>query len=259
MTRLHALDGMRGFFTAFVVLIHMKVDVPLIQNSFVFIGLFLTYSGLLITANTLNVIAKKGTFDKIEFWKRRVARIIPMAYTVLLAICVYILLSVTFFPTLLTGIDVYWLRQDLLWAVFYGSNHQSIVSGDDYFARYAKIPILRHYWSLAIEEQYYIMWPLLLNVWLFVITPVVRFCAEKTEKLRGATANQKPRSREKDDFTYALYALLVGEALVFSVSSSYQYYLLSSHTPYYVLHYSTFVHLKEFALGGTMAVLLRLV
>lgn len=55
-------------------------------------------------------------------------------------------------PSQLTGIDLYWLRCDLLWATFYSSNWQLIAKG-----YCTSISLLRHFWSFAIEEQYYIL------------------------------------------------------------------------------------------------------
>ena len=254
-TRLNGLDGFRGFFTMFVVLIHMRVDLMICKNSFVYVGYFFTLSGLLVTCSVLQIFEKKGTFDCLEFWKRRVARIIPQAYLVLVAIACSVVISVVFFPTELTGIDVYWLRQNMIWAVFYGSNWQFIQQGDNYFALSDKIPILRHFWSLSIEEQYYIVWPVLFSVWLYVMMPVIKFFSER---FGGQEAITTEEDRQRKEYRYALYALMVGEVVVFTASLAYQFHLMSINTPYYVLHYSTLVHLKEFALGGAMAVALKL-
>jgi peptidoglycan/LPS O-acetylase OafA/YrhL len=68
-------------------------------------------------------------------------------------------------------------RADLLWTLFYGANWHFIASGQDYFAQFASASPLRHAWSLAIEEQFYILWPLIVLTALVTLPRGFRFLA----------------------------------------------------------------------------------
>ena len=250
-------DGQRGFFTIMVVMAHLNW--PLARNAWIIVGFFFTLSGLLITSMTLKVYEKYGEIGIFPFYQRRVARLIPSALLVVFAICLYVAFETTFNPGKLSGIDIYWLRRDMLWATFYSSNWEFMQKGEDYFGQYGNLTLLRHFWSLAIEEQYYICWPVLLLVWTTVIPLVINFIENRGSCTLERSMTAAARDEDKKSrFRKLLISLLVGDLIVVVGSWSYQLSLLKNNAPYYVLHYSTAVHLKEFAIGGAMAAAVKL-
>ena len=167
------LYSMASYFTVFVLLTHLNWTF-LSRNAWLIIGMFFTQSGFIITSITLYEYQKTGTIDVFGFYRKRIGRLIPSALLAIFAICMYCVAMQLFFPEKLNGIALYWLRMDMIWATFYGSNWQSIYKGDDYFAEYGQIPILRHFWSLAIEEQYYFIWPILMCAWIKLMPILLR-------------------------------------------------------------------------------------
>jgi peptidoglycan/LPS O-acetylase OafA/YrhL len=96
-----------------------------------------------------------GSIDLFRFWMRRARRLLPALFLVLVAVSVWVSVGAAEF-------ELGRRRSDLLSALFYGSNWHLISSGDDYFTWFATASPVRHTWSLSIEEQFYLLWPLLL-------------------------------------------------------------------------------------------------
>jgi peptidoglycan/LPS O-acetylase OafA/YrhL len=144
------IDGLRAIAVIAVVLFH--AGVPHISGGFVGVDIFFVISGYLITGLILNDMAQ-GRFSIVAFYERRARRILPALFTVLLAasIAAYALLM----PDRARAFG-----QSLVATVFFYSNilfwHQS-----DYFQASLVKPLL-HTWSLAVEEQFYIAYPLFL-------------------------------------------------------------------------------------------------
>ncbi|CAM9518958.1 unnamed protein product, partial [Ectocarpus fasciculatus] len=161
--RLPSLFGIRGFFIIFVFITHCNWKI--VRNSWMIIGAFFSFSGILVTSMTLKTYEKYGSISILGFYQRRIARLIPTVFLVVTAICMYIGCMRFFYPGYITPVELYWHRRDMLAATYYLSNWHLIVKGEDYFSSYAPLSLLRHFWSLAIEEQYYIVWPLLVSMW----------------------------------------------------------------------------------------------
>jgi len=258
-----AWDGLRGFFTIFVILSHLNI----LRHAWIVIGFFFGHSGILITSMTFKIYEKNGALSLSMFYHRRIARVIPGALLVIFVCSLYLLYITTVYPAQLTGVDLYWQRSDLLWATFYGSNWQLIAKGEDYFAQYEHLTLLRHFWSLAIEEQYYILWPVLLCGWIYLIPSIIH-AWDYYRKSYGQsshpvgkqfTANTTGSSTMSDRFFVVLLSVLVGDVVVLMLSYSYQHYMMQAKTPHYVIYYSTIIHLKEFAIGGAGAAIVRLI
>ena len=121
-------------------------------------GLFFTLSGLLMTSIALRAQAEHCEFSVFVFWKRRVARLIPALMLVDVSISCKALVE-----RAITGepgpTALHYLRKELLSTIAYGQNWNLISQAQDYFADSQKPSVVRHMWSLSIEEQYYIVWP----------------------------------------------------------------------------------------------------
>ena len=143
-----ALDGLRAI--AVLAVIGYHVDLPGLRGGFLGVDLFFVLSGALITALLLLEHDVRGRIDRVSFWSRRARRLLP-AVLVLIAIVV---------PLARTDIGI---RGDALATLGYAANWRFAVQARSYFAETAAMSPLNHMWSLAIEEQFYIVWPLVLG------------------------------------------------------------------------------------------------
>ena len=155
---LPGIDGLRAISVLAVILYH-HFDVGASVESwapggFLGVEVFFVVSGYLITALLLDERRRTGGISLSFFWLRRARRLLPALYVLLAAVIAYTLL---FMPQ---AISV--LKGDVLAAVFYVSNWWQIFAGRDYFEVAQSPELLKHLWSLAIEEQFYLLWPIAL-------------------------------------------------------------------------------------------------
>lgn len=150
-----ALDGLRGVAVAAVVAYHLRPD--WVPGGFLGVDLFFVLSGYLITSLLLDEHRRNGRIDLLGFAGRRLRRLLPAVVLVVVAVAVY----------LATTDDIGEIeraRRHGLATLGYVANWVFIADGDSYFADIAGPSYFRHMWSLAIEEQFYLVWPGL--VWL---------------------------------------------------------------------------------------------
>ena len=146
---LPALDGLRAVAVAAVVAFHLGR----LQGGFLGVDVFFVVSGFLITRLLLAEWEDRGRIDGRAFWARRFRRLLPALLVVLAAVAVA---SRAWLPAWRLA-DI---RNDALAALAYVANWRFIASDQSYFARGIGPSPLRHTWSLAIEEQFYVLWPL---------------------------------------------------------------------------------------------------
>jgi peptidoglycan/LPS O-acetylase OafA/YrhL len=147
-----ALDGLRAVAVVAVLLYHLSL--PWVRGGFLGVDLFFVLSGFLITSLLVREYQVRGTIRLGAFWARRVRRLLPAALLVILAVCVCWALTAT-------SDQVWSVRHDALWTLGYAANWHFVLSGQSYFAQFSAPSPLLHTWSLAIEEQFYVVWPLL--------------------------------------------------------------------------------------------------
>ena len=155
------LQGLRAIAVLLVVLNHAGVG--FLPGGFVGVDVFFVLSGFLITGLLLAEARANGTVSLIGFYVRRARRILPAAALTLLATDV-----VAFF--LLNFLRARDAVQDSLYAAGFAANFRFAARGMDYFAQADPPSPLLHYWSLAVEEQFYLVWPALLSIVLFGVT-----------------------------------------------------------------------------------------
>jgi peptidoglycan/LPS O-acetylase OafA/YrhL len=144
------LDGVRALAIAGVVAYHLGY----LPGGWVGVDVFFVLSGYLITSILLSTHGHPLARLK-GFWGRRTRRLLPAIVLLLLVLCAYSWVGGA-------GLIPEQLRAPALATLFYSANWQEIVAGHGYFAQYSAATPLQHTWSLAIEEQYYLLWPLLL-------------------------------------------------------------------------------------------------
>lgn len=146
-----ALDGIRGVAIVLVLLYH--ADLAQFRGGFVGVDIFFVVSGFLITALLVEEYQYSGSVSYRHFLLRRFRRLAPALLVVLVAVALW--------TSYFSRINLDQLRGDLLPAIGYISNWWQIFANDvPYFAS-TEPPLLRHLWSLAVEEQWYIVWPLI--------------------------------------------------------------------------------------------------
>jgi peptidoglycan/LPS O-acetylase OafA/YrhL len=151
--RVDALDGIRALAVSLVVLFHLGV--PGMAGGFLGVDVFFVLSGFLITTLLLRDIVANGRIDLTRFWARRMARLMPAALLVFLVIGVWALAAAPVFRRAGLGAD-------LLWCLLYVGNWR-FISTSSYFAFDGTTSPLLHLWSLGVEEQFYLIWPLVLQ------------------------------------------------------------------------------------------------
>ncbi|MGC9665564.1 acyltransferase family protein [Planosporangium sp. 12N6] len=147
-----ALDGLRAVAVGAVIIYHLRDGI--LPGGFLGVDLFFVLSGYLITGLLLDEHARTGGINLAAFWTRRVRRLMPALLLMVVAVAV----AVRIWAPLS---DWQQRRGDLLATIFYYANWHMIAADQSYFAQFAAQSPLRHAWSLAIEEQFYLVWPLL--------------------------------------------------------------------------------------------------
>jgi peptidoglycan/LPS O-acetylase OafA/YrhL len=147
------LDGLRALAVLAVLLYHGQV--AWVRGGWLGVDLFFVLSGYLITGLLLAEWDAGGGIDLKRFWSRRARRLLPALFCMLAAVAVYAALLAP--PTALAR-----LRWDGLATLGYVANWRLVASRQSYFEQFGDPSPLTHMWSLGIEEQYYLLWPLLL-------------------------------------------------------------------------------------------------
>ena len=154
-TRPHlpGLDGLRALAVIGVLAFHDNR----LSGGFLGVDLFFAVSGFLITTLLIDELQRTNTIDFIGFWGRRLRRLLPAVMVLLVVVVIFFRLFAD------TG---QWIiaRNDAPWAQFYMANWHQIYSGAGYWDAFAAPSAFEHLWSLAIEEQFYVVWPLLVIV-----------------------------------------------------------------------------------------------
>lgn len=154
------LDGLRGLAVLSVIFYH--IGFPWASGGFLGVVVFFVLSGYLITDLIMTEWEQRGRIDLKNFWIRRARRLLPAMLAMLVIIIGWVSL---FLPHLLET-----LQADALAALLYISNWWYIFHHQSYFDSFQSPSLLTHFWSLAVEEQYYLFWPLLLTFGLRLIS-----------------------------------------------------------------------------------------
>ena len=152
-THLHALDGLRGLAILGVLLFHTGH----LPGGFLGVDLFFTLSGYLITDLLLREARETGTVSLVAFWGRRVRRLVPALAAMLVVVTVLVWVSQA--PDLVrtTLSDGPWVQANL-------ANWHLLAESASYWDRFGSPRVFEHLWSIAVEEQFYLVWPVLLLV-----------------------------------------------------------------------------------------------
>lgn len=224
------VQGLRAVAVGLVVLNHAGIKA--VAGGYVGVDVFFVISGFLITGLLLADAAGNGRVSFATFYTRRALRILPAATVVIVAT---MLVSVQ-------ALDFLRAREvltDSVWATFFAANVHYSLQGTDYFAADQWLSPLQHFWSLAVEEQFYVVWPALLALVLFGVRGLhVR---------RPGRESGHPRTLLRGRVVLVLIAVGAG-SLCLSVNQT-------ASTPT-LAYFSTFTRAWELVAGALLATLL---
>ena len=221
------IQGMRALAVGLVILAHAGFGTA--AGGFVGVDVFFVISGFLIVGLLLREGSTTGRIAILGFYARRARRIIPAAAVVLVASTV----AATYVLPLLRSIEVF---KDAVWAALFGANIRFSLVETDYFAQGEPPSPLQHYWSLSVDEQFYVVIPALLMAVLLVL------------RRRHATPEGAPPERRGVD-----RAVVVVMAVVIAASLAWSVYLTSTDTT--AAYFSTLTRAWELGIGGLLAAL----
>ncbi|HEY6017005.1 MAG TPA: acyltransferase, partial [Gaiellaceae bacterium] len=223
MKRRDDLQGLRAVAVLVVALGHAGVG--FLGGGYVGVDVFFVLSGFLITGLLLDEARRTGTVSLAGFYTRRARRILPAAALTLVAteLAAYVLLN------FVRARQVMW---DSVWAAFFGANVHFSRIETDYFARDRPPSPIQHFWTLAVEEQFYLVWPALLGLVLF-----------------GALLLRRRRGAVTPASTRRLLAVLL-----LATAASLAWSMVETSRLPTAAYFSTFARAWELGLGAALAV-----
>jgi peptidoglycan/LPS O-acetylase OafA/YrhL len=156
------LDGLRAFAVLAVLAFHLGFGWA--PGGLLGVGIFFTLSGYLITDILLSQLARRGHIRLARFWLARARRLLPALFAMLAIVVAWV--------TIFGPAQPQQFRNAVVASALYVSNWQLIFGDVSYFARFAPPGPLNHLWSLAIEEQFYIVWPFVLLLGIRLVREV---------------------------------------------------------------------------------------
>lgn len=150
---LPGLDGIRALSVAAVIAYHL--DYGWATGGYLGVEVFFVLSGFLITRLMLDEEWRTGAISRSQFWLRRARRLLPAVIALVVGVWIW---AIAVLPV---G-EAAQFRGDAVASLLYVQNWHAIVTDQPYFESFGRPSPLRHLWSLAIEEQFYLLWPLFL-------------------------------------------------------------------------------------------------
>jgi peptidoglycan/LPS O-acetylase OafA/YrhL len=221
------IQGLRALAVLLVILDHAKIG-PF-HGGFVGVDVFFVISGFLITGLLVSEAERIGKVSLLGFYARRARRILPAATLV-------IVVTVGAGLYFLSAVEAHGAIKDALWATFFAANFKLAHDGTDYFQNDTPPSPLQHYWSLAVEEQFYVVWPLL----------VLLLCLYAGWRARRSSGQRSLGPRVRD---------LGVSPLVVIIGISFAYSVSYSTTDPVSAYFSPFTRAWELGMGALVACL----
>jgi len=244
--KLYEIQALRTIAVAFVVVYHVWPGA--LPGGFVGVDIFFVISGFLIGGHLLRDAERNGRVQLTRFWVRRIRRILPASFLVLIAAIVIMFVAIpkTMWPDTLTQVGS---------ASLYVVNWALALQSVDYLAAENPPTVVQHFWSLSVEEQFYIALPILLALGMLVIALVRRLRrrsadAGTLESAAVAGAANGARGRGTAVLFVVLTAVVVVVSLVYSLNRT-------TFDPS-LAYFDTFSRAWEFAFGALTAGLVSL-
>ncbi len=229
------IQGLRAIAVLLVVLDH--AGVPFLQGGYIGVDVFFVLSGFLITGLLLSGACRqrRGRVARIgEFYARRARRILPVA-------CLTLVTTDLVAYHLLNFVRAKQVLLDSISAALSVANIRFAAQGTDYFQQAQAPSPIEHFWSLSVEEQFYLLWPVVLVVVLFGVSFTLRRRSYQARTQTGIP------SRRRVSALLAVISVAGGASLGWSI------YL--THRLAVAAYFSTSARAWELALGAGLAVL----
>ncbi|WP_248759898.1 acyltransferase family protein [Pseudarthrobacter sp. SSS035] len=211
------IEGLRAIAVGVVIMDHL-IHWP--TGGFIGVDIFFVISGYLISGILIREVQSKGKVDFRGFYIRRAKRILPAAAVVLS-------MTVTASYVLFYSGQAAAIAADAFWALLFSANWRFALLGTDYMQAGASVSPLQHFWSLAVEEQFYVFWP-------WVLMAALGLALRLGMNARGKRL-----------------LLLAAIVLVAVLSFAFGMYETASHPT--VAYFSTFARAWELAVGAALA------
>ncbi|MGD7790123.1 acyltransferase family protein [Propionibacteriaceae bacterium Y1700] len=225
------VQALRTLAVGLVVIYHLQPSV--LPGGFIGVDVFFVLSGYLITGNMLRESERTGHLSLLRFWGARMRRILPAALATILAAA---LGSLVFMPSSA------WrdISEQSLASAFYVQNWKLAADSVDYLAAENAATPLQHFWSLSVEEQFYVFWPLLVILAIAISARVGTPASAR--RASGSRLNLRA-------ILIVLFGLATAASLITSIVMTYQ--------PDPAAYFVTPTRIWELGLGGLLAVTLR--
>lgn len=222
------IQALRTIAVLAVVVYHINPD--WLPGGFIGVDVFFVISGYLITAGLLRRVAEHGRISAADFWANRARRILPAATLTIITVTLasLFILPRSQFPT---------LSLQAVASGFYVQNYALARQSVDYLAADSAPTPFQHFWSLSIEEQFYIFWPMLVVAAWHI-----------AQRIRWASPTDDIRHRRVKMIATVLFFAVVGGSFAYSV-------YITAHNPTNAYFY-TLSRVWELGVGGLLAVYL---
>jgi peptidoglycan/LPS O-acetylase OafA/YrhL len=211
------IQGLRMLAVFAVIFDHMMAW-P--SGGFVGVDVFFVISGFLITGILLREHEKTHHISFVNFYQRRIKRIVPVATVVL----VLTVVAAYFLFNSVRYMQTFW---DAVWAFFFAANWHFAIVGTDYFQAGGPVSPLQHFWSLSVEEQFYFVWP-----WVMLAVLALAGLGGRAIRRRVTT----------------------GVIMIAIVAGSFYWAMLQSASNPRVAYFSTFTRAWELGIGALIAI-----
>ena len=220
------IQGMRAVAVLAVMLSH--AEIAGFAGGYVGVDVFFVISGFLITGILAREVTKTGRVSIAGFYSRRALRILPAATVALLVVCAVSLL-------VYTTSNLRLVLQDIGAAALFSANIDFALAGTDYFSTNAFVSPVQHFWSLAVEEQFYLVWPAVIGLIMYL-----------GARSRGASGSSRPATRA--------VALRRSAALILLLALlSFWWSVHRTGANPQMAYYSTFTRTWELSVGALLA------
>jgi len=236
--RVVALDGLRAF--ALLIIMGYHFGVGWLQGGFFSLDIFYVLSGYLITGLLLGEWARAARIKLSAFWLRRARRLLPALLVVL--VVVTLVVRFAYPPGLYPD-----LRMADLSALFYFSNWWQIAASGNYFVATGAVSPLTHTWSLAVEEQFYLIWPLVVLAVLSIGRRLDRGAHRRSDRGPGTRSDR------------GVELLLAVSLLGVVASATEMFWLYTPRANITRLYFGTDTHAQSILVGSVLACALTLV
>jgi peptidoglycan/LPS O-acetylase OafA/YrhL len=229
------IQGLRAIAVLLVALCHAQV--PGLEGGYIGVDVFFVISGFLITSWLLRETKAVGRLPVGRFYSARARRILPAAALTLVTTCVTSYLLLNYVRALA-------VVHDAVWAAFFFANVHFARIGTDYFSSGAPPSPLQHFWSLAVEEQFYVVWPALMALILY---------ASRAGWFRRSRRDGDPKDGAGSSVDgYAMRRLAL--TLVLAVVVSFTWSVLDTSSDQVAAYFSTFARAWELGVGALVAI-----